>query len=295
MPMLQILPRGRLCLASYPTGWLVLFVCLMFATSSVWAQTPIRIASLPLENREATFRAFTPLTTHLQHALQQPVEMVYLESNRKVVDALEQGLIDIAMLGPLPYVAISERNARIEPLVFFRERTGEVRYRCVLVAFSGDDITIAQLRGRRLALTQPLSTCGYLGSDAILRQQAGFGLQETYYQYLGDHEAAALAVVAGRADAAGVKDEFAYKFAPLGLVVIGQSDWVPAVGLFAHQGRLSRQQLEDIRQVLLATPAEVYQTWGHFMRFGMARASDTDFDVLRAFGNLSEIPQEGVP
>jgi phosphonate transport system substrate-binding protein len=146
------------------------------------------------------------------------------------------------------------------------------------------------MRGKRVALTQPLSTCGYLGTNAILRQHAGITLEDTHYRYLNTHEAAALAVVAGDADAAGIKDEFAIKFAPLGLAIAGYSEWVPALGLFASQSSLVPERIAEVRRLLLATPPEVYRRWGNAMRYGMVTGSDADFDALRKLGDPASIP-----
>lgn len=266
-----------------------LSACCTFATGA--AAEPLRIAPLPMENREATVKAFNPLLTHLQQQLGQPVELAYFDKNSAVVAALQNRAIDVALLGPLPYVALRQRGGEAEPLVFFREANGAARYRCVLVMFGGDRTSPRELRGKRIALTQPMSTCGYLGTNAILRELAGITLEETRYRYLDTHEAAALAVVAGEAEAAGVKEEFALKFAPLGLVVVGASDWVPAVGLFASRATLSRERIEEIRRILLATPAEVYGRWGNSLRYGMVAAADADFDSLRRLGDPARIPR----
>jgi len=259
------------------------------------ASEPLLIASLPMESRDATLSAFEPVARYLEQQLQQPVHQVFLESYQDVITALDAGQIDIAMLGPLPFVTLHAKNAQIEPLVFFREASGKARYRCMLVAFADDDINIMKLRNRRVALTQPLSTCGYLGTNAILHSEAGHDLEETIYSYHNNHEAAALAVIAGRADVAGIKDEFAYNYASLGLEILAASDWVPAVGLFANSVQLSEDQIVRIREILLATPVQEYANWGHFMQYGMEAASYTDFETLKHFGDPAQIPLNSGP
>ncbi|KGK41926.1 hypothetical protein LH51_11270 [Nitrincola sp. A-D6] len=259
-------------------------------TPWVSASEPLRIASLPMESRELTLAAFEPVADYLEKQLQQPVQLVFLESNQEVIDALDAGHLDIAMLGPLPFITLNAKNSQIHPLVFFRESSGKARYRCKLVAFAGDKIDITQLRNRRVALTQPLSTCGYLGTNAILRSQAGHDLEQTNYAYYNTHEAAALAVIAGHADVAGIKDAFAFNYASLGLEVLAASDWVPAVGLFANADQLSDEQIVRIRDILLTAPEREYINWGHFMRYGMQEASYTDFESLKRFGDPALIP-----
>ena len=182
------------------------------------ATSPLRLAPLPMENREATVKAFNPVATYLQEALKVPVELVYFDKNSEIVTAMQNRAVDVAMLGPLPYVSGRQRGVAMEPLVLFKEASGEARYRCVLVAFGGDTLAVVTLRGKRIALTQPMSTCGYFGTNAILRMHAGITLEDMRYRYVNTHEAAAQAVVSGEADVAGIKDEFAVKFGALGLV-----------------------------------------------------------------------------
>ena len=273
----------------------LLMLCGLFITPGVSASEPLRIASLPMESRELTLAAFEPVAHYLERQLQQPVQLIFLESNQEVVEALDTGQLDIAMLGPLPFITLNAKNSQIHPLVFFRESSGKARYRCKLVAFAGDNIDITQLRNQRVALTQPLSTCGYLGTNAILLARAGHDLEQTNYTYYTTHEAAALAVVAGRADVAGIKDAFAFNYASLGLEVLAASDWVPAVGMFANADQLSNEQIVRIRDILLTAPEREYVNWGHFMRYGMQEASYTDFESLKHFGDPALIPQSSGP
>ncbi len=270
-----------------------LLMALVFLVGAqlAWPVEPLRFAPLPMENRESTVKAFYPLLAYLQKQLQQPVVFAFFNKNSEVAAALKNGTVDFAYLGPLPYVSLRRQGAAVEPLVFFREANGQVRYRCALVSFAGDITQLQQMRGKRIALSQPLSTCGYLGGNAMMLRAGGISLQDMRYRYLGSHEAVALAVVSGDAEIGSVKDDFALKFAPLGLQTLAYSDWLPATGLFASRQRLDDAALKELRRILLATPATVYRTWGRSIRHGMVIASDTDFDSLRAFGDPATIPQ----
>ena len=259
----------------------------------VLAEAPLRIAPMPMESRAVTAQAFNPLVSYLERQLGYPVELVYFDSNDQIVKAMQDKKLDIGVMGALPFFSLKKRGGNVEPIAFFREANGDARYRCVLVRANSDAISPKKLRGKRIALTQPLSTCGYLGSSAILRRYAGITLEDMQYRYLKTHEAAALAVVSGDADIAGIKDEFAAKYSSLGLVVIAQSDPVPALSLIANRDTLNEQQISAIRKVLLATPESIYRHWGHTMAHGMVPANDVDFDAFRRFGNPDAIPEYG--
>lgn len=286
----------RRCLPSVLCRFLVLALLALapaFALpdSSAWAGQTIRFAPLPMENREMIVKAFNPLVTYLQEQLQTPVEMVYFDTHQEILAAFERGEVDIIFLGPLPYVTLHRRMPEAAPLVFFKESNGEARYRCALITFVGDDTTLADLQGRPFGLTQRLSTCGYLGAAAMLREHAGMALEDTAYRYLGTHEAVIFAVVRGRVEAGSVKDEFARKYAPLGIEVRGYSQWVPATGLFANARTLDGELIERTRSILLAASEEQYVQWGEIIRHGMVPADDEAFADFRSFGDPANIPE----
>lgn len=274
---------------------LCLLLVLFAAGSLALAAEPLRIAGLPFENREATVRAYTPLVNYLQRLMRRPVELVYLDSYQAIMDALDGGQLEVGMLGPLSYSALYRRNPMIEPLVVFRERSGEGRFRCALVRFAGDKLDADKLRGKRIALPARLAACSYLLANAIVQERSGHGLEETRYQFFNNHQEAALAVIGGQADAAVIKDEFATANAALGLEVIATSDWIPSSGLFVNRARLDAQLIKELRRILLAIPPEEYQRWAHVLKYGMAEATARDFDVMQRFGDPSRTPLTGKP
>lgn len=271
-------------------GISIVFALLLFSPVALLATQPIRFAPLPMESREVIVRAFNPLVTYLERELGQPVEMVYFDAHHEILAAFEQDELDLIFLGPLPYVTLRQRMPEVEPLVFFREPDGSARYRCAVITLVDDNIPQAELPGLPFGLTQRLSTCGYLGADAILRTLAGISVKETAFRYLGTHEAVVFAVVRGDVRAGSVKDEFAHKYAPLGITVRAYSDWVPATGLFANSRTLNSNQIQGIRAILLATPESEYSQWGETIRHGMAPADDDAYAGFREFGDPAAIP-----
>lgn len=64
----------------------------------------IRFAPLPMEKRETVLSRFRPLTEYLSHKLQVKIDYVYALDYAKLLDIFRRSEIDIAYLGPLPYV-----------------------------------------------------------------------------------------------------------------------------------------------------------------------------------------------
>lgn len=287
MPAPRI-PLSRSLRPLLPGTFILLALSLLSSVAT--ATQPIRFAPLPMENPTAIVRAFTPLVTYLERELGRPVEMVYFDAHQKILTAFKQDELDLIFLGPLPYVTLRQRMPEVEPLVFFREPDGSARYRCAVITLVDDSIPHAELPGLPFGLTQRLSTCGYLGADAMLRSLAGISLEETAYRYLGTHEAVVFAVARGDVRAGSVKDEFAHKYAPLGIAVRAYSDWVPATGLFANARTLNPEVVQRLRSILLATPETEYSHWGETIRHGMDQASDDAYAGFRDFGDPTAIP-----
>lgn len=276
-----------------PIYWLGIVLLLwLFPANSLLAGglEPIRFAPLPLQNRAATALAFLPMVRHLESELGRPVELVYFDRHSEVLAAFEAGDIQLVFLGPLPYLTLLNKSAAIEPVIFFREESGLAQYRCALIGFLDDITTIYKKTNLKIGLTQALSTCGYLGAKAVLADWRGLDLDALDYVYLGTHEQVALAVVSGQVDVGSVRDEFVNHYAKLGVTALAYSDWLPAVGLYAHRELLGEETILAIRNLLLATPADIYRNWGTTISHGMVQLSERDLQSLYAIGDPLSIP-----
>lgn len=202
--------------------------------------------------------------------------------------------MDLAYLGPLPYVELRARFERAEPLIHFNEASGKPMYTCAIVSFADSPLNLKDLKGRRIALTQPLSTCGYLSVNGLL-QEHGSDLAHNRYRYLDKHDAVALAVIRGEFDAGGIKTAIGKKYTHLGLTILAETPPLPAFALVANTATLSKEKMEAIRVSLTGLdPAgsdkEMLITWGENIRYGAVIASDQDYNVVRKLKGNSVIP-----
>jgi len=266
---------------------------LILLVSSGWSlaapsqPTPLRYATVVLENRETVIREFSPLLARAEQNLGQPIHFVFYDKYDDILAAFARKEIDLAYLGPLPYTRLRERFAAAEPVVRFNEDDGTAMYRCVLVAFRGDAIRMSGLKGKKLGLTQPLSTCGPLSVNWLLRKHAGFGIEQTQQLMLNSHENVALATVGGEVSAGGVKESIAHKYAGLGLEVLARTEPLPGFALIANRATLGDERVERLRQHLLATPQTAYRQWGASIHHGMKHADDAEYGALRTLLSIN--------
>jgi len=266
-------------------------VTLIFMALPAFADTLI-FSPLPMETPYTVASQWKPLLSYLEQKLDVTLTISYSHSNDDVVDKLRNNEIDLAYLGPLPYVVLKRSFDAVEPLVAFNEKSGHHTYTCAVAVMADSPLTLRQLQGKRIALTQPLSTCGYFAIQGML-QQAGTSLDNNRYRYIGPHDEVALSIVRGEFDAGGLKTAIARKYAHLGLRVLAESPPMPGLALVANRNRLSAERVAKIRQALLEADAETRKNWGDNIRYGASPVSDSDYDGMRQLPIQATIPQQG--
>ncbi|MEW6514867.1 MAG: PhnD/SsuA/transferrin family substrate-binding protein [Pseudomonadota bacterium] len=251
---------------------------------------PLAFAPLPMESPETVSTQWKPLLDYLGKSLGEPVRIEYSDDYGKILDKFRAGKLDLAYLGPLPYVTLKEKFPAATPVVHFNEQNGQPTYSCAIVALEERKLALKNIKGLRIALTQPLSTCGYLSTDGLLRR-AGSDLEKNRYRYLDKHDAVALAVARGDYDAGGLKTAIGRKYLHLGLMVLAESPPLPSFALIANGTRLSAERIEQIRQALTRAQPGTTKSWGDNIRHGAVPANDRDYDAVRQLRGRADIPE----
>lgn len=256
-----------------------------------------RFAPLPMEQPETVVKQIRPMLGHLEAATNARFHIEFNADYAEILKKFRAGQIDMAYLGPLPYVALKEAYPLAEPIVHFIEKSGKSSYTCAIV-MAGAKAPLSSLKGKKIALTQPLSTCGYLATDGLMRQ-AGVNLEEAKYRYLDKHDEVALAVARGEYDAGGLKTAIGKKYAHMGLNIVAETAAMPGFALIANGRTMSRADIEAIRKALTnlkplknLEDAEMTRGWGDNIRNGAVLASDSDYDSVRKLRARADIPEK---
>jgi len=116
------------------------------------------------------------------------------------IEALCSGKADIVWLAPLSYVLAHDKCGAIP--VFGAIRFGSATYKGQMIVNVESGIEkVEDVKGHKVAFTDPASTSGYLYPVALLLKN-GVTLNDIEYTFAGGHTAAALAVYQGSVDAA---------------------------------------------------------------------------------------------
>lgn len=233
------------------------------------------------------------MTSHLENALNEKIEFRYEKKYDDIIEQFATNNIDIAYFGPLPFSVLYKKFPSALPIVTFHDSDGKSSYRCALVKFAKDTIDFKSEIPPKVALTQPLSTCGYTRTKVLIKDHFNQDLSKMLYRYVGKHDEAALSVIRGDFLLAGIKESVALEHKSLGLEIVSVSALLPGFTLVVNTKTLSAKQIETIKKTLLSTPKEVYETWGKDISYGMSETDISLFDALMV--NLQEfnVPQSG--
>lgn len=176
----------------------------------------LRVGLIPNIAPDKQRATYAPFGEELGRLLGVEVELFVAPSYAGVVTALAAGQLDIAYLGGLTY-AQAEKQAELTPLVTEVDRdTGTSRYLSAIVvpaasaAQTPEDVVAA---GGSVAFGDPSSTSGSL-YPRLMIEAAGATCSATSLEscpplssvsFTGGHDATALAVAGGRADAGGLE------------------------------------------------------------------------------------------
>jgi len=253
-----------------------------------------------MEQKKKVVRQIAPMLHFFEKSLDRHFTVKYSSNYADILHNFQAERIDLAFLGPLPYVQLRAEYPEAEPVVRFLNEHGKDTYTCSLITGVESGLTTVEaLKRRRLGLTQPHSTCGYLFTGNLL-QQAGISIKETKFRYTGSHQEVALSIVRGECDAGGIKTSIGRKYAHLGLRFLAESKPLPGFLLVANKKTLTTEQIEEIRDILLqlrplynASHADLTRDWGENVRYGATEVKDSDYDVIRDQLQGTTIPNQG--
>ena len=173
---------------------------------------PLRVAVAAVISPRGNVESYTPLLNYLGQKLKRPVEMVQRRTYQEVNDLLADGQVDVAFVCTSAYVA-GKRDFDMQLLAAPQVNGATVYYSNLIVPVSSAARSMADLRGKVFAFTDPISFSGRVYPTSLVRNlgaepETFFG--RTFFTY--SHDNAIRAVADGLADGAAV-DSLVYDFA----------------------------------------------------------------------------------
>ncbi|WP_312944590.1 phosphate/phosphite/phosphonate ABC transporter substrate-binding protein [Stutzerimonas kunmingensis] len=273
---------------------MTLGVTLSFCLPAIAANSDpdtLKVALLPDENASELIKRNQPLKDYLEEALNRKVQLVVTTDYSSMIEAMRFGRIDLAYFGPLSYV-LAKTKSDIEPFAAMLT-DGKPTYRSVLIANAESDIeTYSDIRGKKVAYGDRASTSSHLIPKTVLLE-AGMTAGADYEQhFVGTHDAVAVNVANGNADAGGLSEVIFNHVVSKGLIdpnkvkVVGYSKEYPQYP-WAMRSNLTPALKESVRGAFISLKdPEVLK---NFKAEGFVAITDADYDVIREMGKLLKL------
>ena len=163
----------------------------------------LRVALLPDEDAATIIKQNQGLKDYLVSKLGKKVKIVVTTDYSSMIEARRFGRLELGYFGPLSYT-LAKTKADIEPFAA-RMKKGSTTYHAVLIGNKAAGIkTVSDVKGKEVAYGDIASTSSHLIPKKMLLDN-GLETKKDYKEnFLGAHDAVALAVQNGHAQAGGL-------------------------------------------------------------------------------------------
>jgi len=197
------------------------------------------MAFTPSSDPNALLTNATPITDYVAQASGLRVKPFITTDYNATIEAMTSKKVDVAWLAPTAYVFAHDQNGAEVVYKALRKnaKTGALEdtyLGTILVRADSGIQDVKDLKGKKFAFVDPVSTSGYIYPAALLLKNGIDPKKDLNATFAGGHDAAALAVYQGSADAAATFEDapaqlLASKFPDIDqkLKVIAKTDPIP--------------------------------------------------------------------
>ncbi len=244
------------------------------------------VALLPDEDAATIIQDNQGLATYLEETLDKEIELVVTTDYSSMIEAASNKRLDLAYFGPLSYV-LAKTKSDIEPFAA-RLTDGSTTYTSVIIGNTAAGMTtFAKLKGQTVALGDPASTSSRLFPELTLAEAGLKSGQDYEAVFLGAHDAVAVAVQNGNAQAGGLSRPIFEDLLAQGtldsskITVIAESAPIPQYP-WTMRSDLDPALKDKIRAAFLSLQDDA--VLGPFKAEGFAAVKDSDYDGIRKAG-----------
>jgi len=251
----------------------------------------LKVALLPDENASTVIKNNQPLKQYLEQKLGKGIELVVTTDYSSMIEAMRHGRIDIAYFGPLSYV-LAKSKSEIEPFAAV-ERKGSTTYQGVIIANVDAGVnSLKDIKGKNMVYGDPASTSSHLIPKSLLTEEGLEAKRDYNEHFVGAHDAVALTVQTGKADAGGLSKTIFESLVerrvikPEKVKVLAESKPFPEYP-WVLRSSLKPELKDQITVAFLGIKDEaILRT---FKADGFARISDKDYDVVRDLARVLKV------
>lgn len=251
----------------------------------------LKVALLPDENAATIIKKNRPLQEYLEKKLDRKVQLIVTTDYSSMIEAMRHGRLDLAYFGPLSYV-LAKQKSEIEPFAAIRQK-GKTTYQAVVIANTSAGIDrIEDIAGKDVAFGDKASTSSHLIPKSMLAEKKLYARQNYREHFVGAHDAVAMSVQNGHAQAGGLSKPIFETLVSRGMIkpekvkVIAESEPFPQYP-WTMRSDLDPQLKQKIKSAFMEIndPAILKS----FKAEGFGAVTDKDYDVVRNLGSLLKL------
>ena len=246
------------------------------------------VALIPDENAATVIQDNQGLKDYLTEAFDKEIELVVTTDYSSMIEAARNDRLDLAYFGPLSYV-LAKAVSDIEPFAA-RIKGGTKTYNSCIIGNTKKGVTsFDDIKGTTFALGDPASTSSRLFPELTLAENGLTKGKDFQGVFLGSHDAVALAVQNGNAQAGGMACPILKSLKKKGVIdpskvtTIAESSPIPQYP-WTMRSTLSPELKENIRVTFLDLDSD--KVLKPFNADGFASITDSDYDGIRKAGKL---------
>jgi phosphonate transport system substrate-binding protein len=246
----------------------------------------LRIGFIPAEDSRAMVRQSQGILDIIAKETGMKIETFVGSDYNGTIEALRNGHIDVALLGPFSYI-LATTQAPVEAFaVTVIAKSMQPSFKSIIIARKDSPInSLETVKGHTFAFVDPGSTSGYMVPAAAIKK-AGMTPEKDFKQvmYSGGHDATIVAVAEGKVDAGAVADRIFERGCAKGLADCSKIKTVWTSDSIWNDPVLYRKTLpEDLKKKIRDAFAQVknlpFGEMGTVARFDPI--TDKDYDSLR--------------
>ena len=248
----------------------------------------LKVALLPDENGSTVIKNNDGLKRYLESSLGKKIELVVTTDYSSMIEAMRHGRLDLAYFGPLSYV-LARSKSNIEAFAALKKK-GRTTYQAVVIANVASGVrSISDIGGKDMAYGDVASTSSHLIPKSMLKEK-GLEAKKNYKEhFLGSHDAVAIAVQNGTAQAGGLSKPIFESLVerriidPARVHVLAESKPYPEYP-WTMRSDLTPGLKEKIRKAFLGLADK--DVLKPFKADGFGAASDKDYNVIRDLARI---------
>ena len=251
----------------------------------------LKVALLPDENASTVIKKNEGLKKYLESKVGKKIELFVTTDYSSMIEAMRHGRLDVAYFGPLSYV-LARQKSSIEPFAALKTKEGTT-YKAVVIGNVAAGINkIADIKGKNMAYGDPASTSSHLIPKSMLAEEGLKAKVDYQEHFVGAHDAVAMAVQNGNAQAGGLSKPIFESLVQRGIISPAKVQVLEESRPFPQYPWTMRSDLEPVLKEKIRTAflnLKDREILKPFKAEGFGPMTDKDYDAVRKLGELLKL------